>query len=96
MTPQFDEIVHGPHRLRICAYLDATSSVEFSALRDLLEVADSVVSKQLKILREAGYITLSKPTGQGRVRTWISLTTAGKEAYDRHVAALKQLVDTSA
>lgn len=94
MTPQFDEIVHGPHRLRICAYLDATSSVEFSALKELLEVADSVVSKQLKILREAGYITLSKPTGQGRVRTWISLTPTGHEAYAGHVAALKQLVDS--
>lgn len=93
MTPEFDEIVHAPHRLRICAFLDATSAAEFSALRDFLDVADSVVSKQLKILRDAGYITLTKPTGRGRVRTWVSLTADGRNAYNAHIAALKQLVD---
>ena len=93
MSPRFDEIVHAPHRLRICAFLDATSSAEFSALRDMLGVADSVVSKHLKVLHDAGYITITKPTGRGRVRTWIELTPLGRQAYTDHVAALRDLVD---
>jgi DNA-binding MarR family transcriptional regulator len=62
----------------------------------MLGVADSVVSKHLKVLQDAGYISLSKPTGLGRVKTWIELTPAGRKAYAGHVAALKELVEDSA
>ena len=93
MSAGFDEVIHAPHRLRICAFLDATSSAEFATLRDLLGVADSVLSKHLKVLQEAGYVALTKPTGRGRVRTWANLTPAGRDAYAAHVAALRDLVD---
>ena len=91
--PAFDEVVHAPHRLRIMALLAAVAGqVEFGAVRDVLEVADSVLSKHLKVLIDAGYIELRKPTGQGRVRTWVRLTSAGQEAYTAHVAALRDIV----
>jgi DNA-binding MarR family transcriptional regulator len=87
-----DDVIHGINRLKICAFLAATTSAEFSTLRDLLGVADSVLSKNLKVLQDAGYVTLSKPTGLGRVRTWVQLTPAGRAAYAEHVAALRELV----
>ncbi len=90
-TPAFDEVVHAPHRLRICAFLDAATSAEFGAVRDLLDVADSVASKHLKVLVDAGYVELDKPTGRGRVRTWVRLTDAGRTAYRGHVAALRSI-----
>ncbi|GLH99450.1 transcriptional regulator [Phytohabitans aurantiacus] len=90
----FDEVVHAPNRLRICAFLDASSTAEFSVLRDLLGVADSVLSKHLKVLQDAGYVTISKPTGRGRVKTWVSLTADGRRAYAGHVVALKALLNT--
>lgn len=89
---RFDEVVHAPNRLKICAFLDATASAEFGAVRDMLGAADSVVSKHVKVLQDAGYVKVSKPTGKGRVRTWLSLTPAGREAYRGHVAALRELV----
>lgn len=92
MTAAFDEIVHAPHRLRICAFLDATKSAEFSAVREMLGVADSVVSKHVKVLQDAGYLIITKPVGQGRVRTWLALTAAGRKAYAGHIAALRELV----
>jgi DNA-binding MarR family transcriptional regulator len=94
MTEPFDETIHAPNRLRICAFLDATTSTEFSVLRDLLGVADSVLSKHLKILQEAGHVEMTKPTGRGRVRTWVNLTPSGRQAYRNHVAALRALFDT--
>jgi DNA-binding MarR family transcriptional regulator len=93
MTAPFDEVIHAPHRLRICAFLDATDSAEFSVLRELLGVADSVLSKHLKVLQDAGYLTVTKPTGRGRVKTWLSLTPTGRQAYAHHVAALRALID---
>jgi DNA-binding MarR family transcriptional regulator len=91
--PAFDEVVHAPQRLRTMALLAAVAGqVEFATIRDVLDVADSVLSKHLKVLHDAGYIELRKPTGQGRVRTWVQLTPAGQQAYTAHVAALREIV----
>lgn len=93
MTPGLNDVIHAPNRLRICAFLSTLDQAEFGTLRDMLGVADSVASKQLKVLEDAGYVKLSKPTGKGRVKTWASLTPDGKRAYEEHVAALKALID---
>jgi DNA-binding MarR family transcriptional regulator len=90
-TPRFDETIHAPQRLRVCAILAAVDKAEFATLRDSLDVADSVLSKHLKVLVEAGYVTLDKPSGSGRVRTWASLTRAGRAAFAGHVAELQRL-----
>lgn len=50
----FDSIVHAPHRLRICAMVDHSGEFEFSAVREVVGVSDSVLSKQLAVLMEAG------------------------------------------
>jgi DNA-binding MarR family transcriptional regulator len=67
------------------------TDAEFATLRDTLGVADSVMSKHLKVLQHAGYVTLTKPTGSGRVRTWVSLTPRGRHAFRAHVAELQRL-----
>jgi DNA-binding MarR family transcriptional regulator len=90
--PVFDEVIHAPNRLKICAFLATATTAEFAALRDTLAVADSVTSKQLKVLSEAGYVKLSKPTGTGgRAKTWVTLTPAGRKAFEGHLAMLQQM-----
>jgi len=85
-------VIHAPNRLRICALLATATTVEFGVLRDTLGVADSVTSKQLKVLSEAGYVKLSKPTGTGgRAKTWVTLTPAGRKAFAGHLAMLQQM-----
>lgn len=92
MTAQFNEVIHAPNRLQICAFLNSTDKAEFSAIREMLGVADSVTSKHLRVLEQAGYVNLLKPSGLGRVRTWVELTGAGKVAYSQHIAALRELI----
>jgi DNA-binding MarR family transcriptional regulator len=95
--PTFDEVIHPPNRLRICALLAVAGSVEFATIRDSLGVADSVTSKQLKILADAGYVTISKPSGTGgRVKTWVSLTREGRQAFRNHIAMLQQIAEGAA
>lgn len=95
-TPTFDEVIHAPHRLRICALLAQVESMEFGVVRDELGVADSVLSKQLKVLVEAGYASTTKAAGEtGRARTWLSLTREGRSAFAGHVAALRELADAA-
>lgn len=96
-VPPLDETLHSPHRLRICALLGEVDRAEFGLIRDTLEVADSVLSKHLKVLVEAGYVTLLKAPARrgGRPRTWVRLTRAGSEALRDHLRALQQMVEAS-
>lgn len=96
ITPKFDALIHAPHRLRICAALDSVAEVEFQTLREVTDVSESVLSKQVKVLEDEGYLTTTKGTRDSRVRTWASFTEAGKRAYRAHVAALQEIVAGSA
>ena len=89
----FDEVIHAPNRLKICAYLASVSEIEFVALRDFLGVSDSVLSKHLKLLADAGYLNVIKRAENGRQRTWIALNKDGRRAYQNHVRELKRIVD---
>ena len=92
----FDEMLHTPNRLRICVVLSEVERAEFGLIRDTIGVADSVLSKQLRVLVDAGYIELDKPTGKGRPpRTWVSLTRTGRRALEQHLAALQEMVAVS-
>ncbi len=90
-APRFDPVIHAPGRLQICGILSAADEAEFAMMRDTLEVSDSVLSKHLKALEEAGYIKLRKAAADGRQRTWASLTPGGAAAFAGHVAELQRL-----
>lgn len=91
-TGRFDELIHAPLRLRICASLAPVQWAEFPQLRDALDVADSVLSKHLKQLADAGYVSIDKYAKRGRSHTRISLTREGRIAYVGHVAALREML----
>ena len=91
-TPALDEAIHAVPRLRVCAFLSSVDRAEFSVVRGLLGVSDSVTSKHVKVLSDAGYVLITKPLGIGRVRTWLELTPAGRRAYANHISALEQIV----
>ena len=88
----FDPIIHPPNRLRICAVLDRSGEFEFGAIRDLVGVSDSVLSKQLAVLMDAGYVKQRRAIRETRQRVWLSLTPAGQAAFRGHVAALQAIV----
>jgi DNA-binding MarR family transcriptional regulator len=96
MEPQFDELIHVPARLSIVALLNPAKWVEFRFLRDELEMRDSALSKHISALESAGYVEVRKERAVGSTRrTLISLTPAGRTAFDGHVAALEQIVAAS-
>jgi DNA-binding MarR family transcriptional regulator len=88
----FDPVIHPPHRLRICATLEPFDEYEFSALRDVVGVSDSVLSKQLAILMDARYVIQRRGTRDGRQRVWLMLTEQGRAAFAGHVRALRAIV----
>jgi DNA-binding MarR family transcriptional regulator len=87
-----DELIHAPVRLSIVAALASAEKVEFRLLRDTIEVSDSLLSKHLRTLDEAGYVHVEKGSVGRRPRTWLSITATGRAALDGHVAALTRIV----
>ncbi len=87
----FDPVIHAPARLQIMAVLAGVQDAEFALLRDTVQVSDSVLSKHLSQLADAGYIRLRKAAQDGRQRTWASLTREGRRAFTAHVKALQAL-----
>jgi DNA-binding MarR family transcriptional regulator len=85
---EFDDLLNSPTRLSILAALARLEDVEFSVLRDSLEVSDSVLSKQATLLEAAGYVQIRKGHVGKRPRTWLALSKDGRTAFARHVAAL--------
>lgn len=91
----FDETIHAPLRLRTCGLLRPVDRLDFGALRDTLGVSDASLSKQLKVLVEAGYVSIDKSASIDRADlrrlTWITLTVDGRRAFDGHMAALRAI-----
>lgn len=95
LIPVFDPVIHAPGRLQICAILSQVDDAEFAMIRDAIKVSDSVLSKHLKLLEDAGYVAPRKAPVDGRQRTWLSLTAAGRKAFGAHVAELTRLANVS-
>ena len=101
LDPQLDPVIHPINRLRICAALKAGGATDgtvrkemkFAYLRELTDLSDATLSKQLTALEEHGYITRFREYGSSRAKdtVWVTLTGAGLAAYDAHIEALRQL-----
>ncbi len=87
----FDELIHAPLRLRICAMLSPVRRLAFSEIRDSLGVSDSVLSKHLSALAEVGYVEVCRVRADSRSRRQVALTKPGRTALRGHLAALRAI-----
>lgn len=88
---ELDSLLGHPVRFSIVALLAAATRAEFGFVRDQVEVNDSVLSKQVSALEEAGYVKVHKGFIGRRARTWLSLRPEGRRRFDRHLAALRRI-----
>ncbi|MEV0617426.1 transcriptional regulator [Nonomuraea sp. NPDC050404] len=88
-----DDIIHAPVRLSIMAMLAATETVEFRFLKDTIEVSDSLLSKHILTLENAGYVRVTKVFVGKRPRTWLALTDEGRDAFRTYTATLRQITE---
>lgn len=90
-----DQVIHTPVRLSIMAALAAADKVEFRFLRDTIEVSDSLLSKHMLTLEEAGYVHVEKAFISKKPGTWLSLTPKGREAFQEYVSVLEKIMKGS-
>lgn len=94
--PQFDGVIHPRNRLQICALLADAEAIDFTTVRETLEISESSLSKHVKYLSEAGYVLVKKTRHGSRTRTWLSLSKIGRAAYNGHLAELRRIAGLSA
>ncbi|MBE3010126.1 transcriptional regulator [Microbispora sp. NEAU-D428] len=92
---ELDEIIHAPVRLSIMAALAAADKADFRFLRDTIEVSDSLLSKHILTLEQAGYVRVEKTFVGKRARTWLSLTDRGRVAFETYMDVLRRIVEAA-
>ena len=92
-TNGLNDVVHQKHRLGILTIASESKRVEFSYLKDTLELTGGNLSRHLTVLVDAGLLDMEKGYDGRRPKTWVSITRAGRQALAEEVAALRALVD---
>ena len=87
-----DDTVHQRVRLGILTIAHEARRVEFSYLRNNLELTAGNLSQHLGVLENAGLITIEKGYAGKRARTWVTLTKTGQAALAEEIAQLKLLI----
>jgi DNA-binding MarR family transcriptional regulator len=94
---EFDDIIHQPLRLRIMAALQALPAgegLEFSRLKKLTGATDGNLGAHIETLAKANYVEVDKSFVGKRPQTRVAATAAGRGAFARHVASLREIIET--
>ncbi|MDW3191321.1 MAG: transcriptional regulator [Cytophagales bacterium] len=79
-------------RLGIMSALVVNDWMDFNALKQLLEVTDGNLASHLKSLEKSEYIKMKKEFIGRKPNTKYAATTAGQEAFVKHIKAIEQLL----
>jgi DNA-binding HxlR family transcriptional regulator len=79
-------------RLGIMSVLMVNEEVDFSSLKDLLELTDGNLASHLTALEKNELIVVKKEFVGRKPRTTYAATRQGKKAFREHLAALESLI----
>ena len=90
---RFDELILSKTRLGIISALIGGDKLEFTYLRDILELSDGNLSVQIRKLEEAGYIKVKKTFVERKPKTFCKITAKGQKAIKNLISKLEEMVD---
>lgn len=79
-------------RLGIMSALMVNDTLDFNALKDLLELTDGNLASHLKALEQQEIIVVSKQFVGRKPSTTYRATDLGKNLFRQHLAALEELI----
>lgn len=80
-------------RLGIMSALAVNNSLDFTALKEFLDVTDGNLATHLKKLEKEGFIDVKKSFIDRKPNTEYSMTETGKKAFDKHLKVLEQIIE---
>lgn len=90
---ELDPLLHSQLRLAIISILMGIDEADFVFLKEKTEATSGNLSIQLDKLSQAGYIDIRKEFIGKRPRTSCRITSAGRNAFEAYVEALKQYIE---
>ena len=91
-----DEVIHQSTRLRLVATLKGLpegEAIEFPRLKAVMKLTDGNLGAHLTTLANAGYVVVTKDESEKRPKTLITLTDAGRIAFEKHILFLKGIIE---
>ncbi len=79
-------------RLGIMSALMVNDSLDFNALKELLNVTDGNLASHTKALEKNEYISVYKKFIGKKPNTTYSITAIGKKEFTEHINALEKLI----
>ncbi len=80
-------------RLVIMSALVVNDSLDFNALKKLLDVTDGNLASHLKSLENSEYIVFTKEFLGRKPNTTYFATEKGKKAFTKHIKVIEQLLN---
>jgi DNA-binding HxlR family transcriptional regulator len=88
----FDKAFENKVRLGVMSALMVNDTMDFNALKELLDLTDGNLASHLKALEKVDYIQVKKQFIGRKPNTRYQATKAGKKAFDAHLNALESLI----
>jgi DNA-binding MarR family transcriptional regulator len=79
-------------RLGIMSVLAVNEKVEFSVLKEMLELTDGNLASHISALEKLKFLEVSKQFIGKKPNTSYMITEEGKKAFNRHIDALEKLI----
>ena len=93
----FNKAFENRARLGIMSVLMVNDTVDFTTLKQWLELTDGNLASHTRALEELGYIQCEKRFIGRKPNTSFSITKAGSQAFKEHLKALEEFIkNTSA
>lgn len=79
-------------RLGIMSALAVNETLDFTSLKEYLDVTDGNLASHLKALEKEGFLGVRKTFVERKPNTRYSITMTGKKAFEAHLGALEELI----
>jgi DNA-binding MarR family transcriptional regulator len=79
-------------RLGIMSALAVNDSLNFNAIKELLEVTDGNLASHLKALEKEEFIAMNKSFIGRKPNTNYFITKKGRDAFEEHLVALEKII----
>ncbi len=87
-----DRLIHEPARYQIMASLYVLKRAEFLFIRNHTQLTPGNLSSHLAKLESAGYVLIQKEFAGKVPRTYLSLTAAGRKAFEAYRSGMITLL----
>ena len=89
-----DRLIHEPSRYNIMALLYVVKQAEYLFVLNQTEMTSGNLTAHMSKLEKAGYLSIQKKFVHRKPKTFLNLTSRGREAFDAYCNEMKTLLNT--